>query len=114
MIDADALLEWVEGNTKIFPTSLSGGNKIIEILSGYDLKNKIHNLSIEFDDDGWCWDMEKAPKDGALFWGYSPSKNNYFMTSYDDEIKGWDPIYDGTCDFTGWYPLPNIPQKKED
>jgi len=81
---------------------------------------------IEFDDDGWCHDLDKMPKDAEVlvFDGISvftalkdvcPDRT-YYYASVDSEVA----YCDGVCEhsfreFTpkAWRPLPDFPEVKK-
>lgn len=127
MIDADALLSALV-NKK--PKAIH--NPPVAI--GYeqaicDLQMLISELPTPqesiFDADGWCWDMEKAPKDGSVFLGIIEVASTNFSTEGMPEqsvsMIAWDCIkedfVDIVCEKTiikviAWRPLPPIPSRE--
>lgn len=128
MIPVDDLEKWIEEENYYIsrqPLQIQSIRKGI-----YDpLRQKIKSMAIEFDDDGWCHDLDKMPKDAevlvfdgisvftALKYVYRVGSGyctNYYA-SVDYEIP-----YCGVCEhsfreFTpkAWRPLPDFPEVKK-
>ena len=124
MIPVDDLEKWIEEENYYIsrqPLQIQSIRKGI-----YDpLRQKIKSMAIEFDDDGWCHDLDKMPKDAEVlvFDGISvftalkdvfPDPTNYYA-SVDSEVP-----YCGYCEnsfreFTpkAWRPLPDFPEVKK-
>ena len=124
MIPVDDLEKWIEEENYYIsrqPLQIQSIRKGI-----YDpLRQKIKSMDIEFDDDGWCHDLDKMPKDEEVlvFDGISVftalkdvflDRTNYYA-SVDSEVP-----YCGYCEnsfreFTpkAWRPLPDFPEVKK-
>lgn len=104
MIDAEKLLEWLEKNTKSYPVNEYLGVWKEEINPDH-LKSKIQELKQEsdFDADGWCWDMGKAPTSENLI--LFRSDNSVVCDRLDKFTANEIRIY-----FRAWRPLPAIPK----
>jgi hypothetical protein len=108
-IDADKLLEWVDSHLSEeddgFPKAsylyVQGAERALN-----EMKDKIQELTIEFDDQGWCWDMDKADKEekNLLLIG---CRDPFIMITciLETQVKGYNAI--------AWRPLPNIPEVKK-
>ena len=59
LIDANVLLEWVEKNKEYGELA---GVWESDIVHADDIVEKIQSLAIDFDDQGWCWDVDKIKK----------------------------------------------------
>lgn len=130
MIPVDDLEKWIEEENYYIsrqPLQIQSIRKGI-----YDpLRQKIKSMAIEFDDDGWCHDLDKMPKDAevlvfdgisvftALKYVYPVGRGRGYSTNYYASVDSEVP-YCGYCEhsfreFTpkAWRPLPDFPEVKK-
>ena len=111
VIDADALLEWIK--EKCY-------SRTVPYIAEIALKNKVEELATPtpepqesiFDADGWCYDLDKAPKKvKVLGCFYDEILGNYvgeFMVK-DNKIIGIN-YFPLTNTPIAWRPLPKAPK----
>ena len=116
MIDADALIEWISKNkyyasSVIIDTDTAYSHE--NIVFCHELENQIRELAENAEPDPWCYDMDKAPKDGSYIiihcnyyidnmlcsWKNSIG-NGHWVSEYLTEPK--KPI--------AWMPIPKAPK----
>lgn len=111
LIDTDALLRWCR-------TKMNYGFNNLDPEAAYkyvpygSLIEKIQSLAIEFDDDGWCWDITKAPKERAFL---CRSENEFYVINYgkcEIEGLGFYDIYGSKIEPTVWRYIPPLPKDK--
>ena len=117
IIDADALIEWVDDEIKKEKFSYDHTRIVFRGALGR-ARNKIQSLAIETDSQGWCWDMEKAPKDTLILIYHASSMHTVdkwvAIGSWADSFQVWLDTETGyQLAPQAWRPLPPIPQKKE-
>ena len=77
------------------------GSQYEAAVSLESLNDFISENAIEFDNDGWCWDMEKAQKCRVFGWDGNDLKicrvqrdieGNYCSASYYKRLIAWRPL----------------------